>query len=142
MYVCVLSCVCLSVTPWTATRQAPLSMEFSRQEYWSGLPCPPSGDLPDPRVQPEFLLSSALAGGFFTTCTTWEALWFHLRPHSSPGRRGWGAGAGEVGSNGGVCGVGACLRPLDLLFLPARHMEHPQAPLSHCRKLYCESSKA
>ena len=141
-------------------------MEFSRQEYWSGLPCPPSGDLPDPGVQPEFLLSSALAGGFFTTCTTWEtweapwshlrphsspgrrgwgqveAPWSHLRPHSSPGRRGWGAGAGEVGSNGGVCGVGACLRPLDLLFLPAGHMEHPQAPLSHCRKLYCESSKA
>ena len=43
---CMLSCVRLCVTPWTAACQAPLSMEFSRQEYWSGLPCPPPGDLP------------------------------------------------------------------------------------------------
>ena len=41
-----------SVTPWTAIRQAPLSMKFSRQEYWSGLPCPPPGDLPDPGIKP------------------------------------------------------------------------------------------
>ena len=52
------------VTPWTAARQAPLSMKFSRQEYWSELPFPPPGDLPDPGIQPE---SPALAGGFFTT---------------------------------------------------------------------------
>jgi len=42
----------LSVTPWTAARQAPLSMGFSRQEYWSGVPCPPPGDLPDPGMEP------------------------------------------------------------------------------------------
>ena len=40
------------LTPWTAARQAPLSMGFSRQEYWSGLPCPPPGDLPDPGIEP------------------------------------------------------------------------------------------
>ena len=53
--------------------QAPLSMAFSRQEYWSGLPCPSLGDLPDPGIKPTSLTSPALAGGFFTTSTTWEA---------------------------------------------------------------------
>ena len=38
---------------------------FSRQEYWSGLPCPPPGDLPDPGIKPRFVMSSALAGGFY-----------------------------------------------------------------------------
>ena len=57
----------LFVTPWTVARQAPLSMEFSRQEYWSGLPCPPPGDLPNPGTEPVSLMSPALAGGFFTT---------------------------------------------------------------------------
>ena len=51
-----------------------MSMGFSRQEYWSGLPCHPLGDLPDPGTEPlMFLISLALAGGFFTTSTTWEA---------------------------------------------------------------------
>ncbi|CAI9164456.1 unnamed protein product [Rangifer tarandus platyrhynchus] len=48
-------------------------MGFSRQEYWSGLPFPPPGDLPDPGIKPGSLTSPALAGGFFTTNTTWEA---------------------------------------------------------------------
>ena len=48
MYAQSLSCVHLFGTPWTVARQASLSMEFSRQEYWSGLPCPPPGDLPNP----------------------------------------------------------------------------------------------
>ena len=56
----------LFVTPWTVARQTPLSMGFSRQEYWSGLPCPLPGDLPDPGIEPAFLKSPALAGGFFT----------------------------------------------------------------------------
>ena len=47
-------------------------MGFSRQEYWSGLPCPPPGDLPDPGIKPASLMFPALAGGFFTTNTTWE----------------------------------------------------------------------
>ena len=52
--------------------QAPLSMEFSRQEYWSGLPCLPPGDLPDSGIKSLSSMSSALAGGFFTTSATWE----------------------------------------------------------------------
>ena len=51
----------------TVAGQAPLSMEFSRQEYWSGLLCPPPGDLPDPGIKPMSPASPALAGGFFTT---------------------------------------------------------------------------
>ena len=54
-------------TPWTVARQAPLSTGFSRQEYWSGLPGPPPGDLPYPSMEPMSLMSPALAGGFFTT---------------------------------------------------------------------------
>ena len=56
-----------SATPWTVARQAPPSMGFSRQEYWSGLPFPSPGDLPDPGIEPVSPESSALAGGFFTT---------------------------------------------------------------------------
>ena len=52
--------------------QAPLSMGFSGQEYWRGLPCPPPGDLPDPGVKPESLASPALAGGFFATSSTYH----------------------------------------------------------------------
>ena len=55
------------MTLWTVACQAPLSKEFSRQEYWSELPFPVSGDPPDPGIKPTFLASSALAGGFFTT---------------------------------------------------------------------------
>ena len=55
------------MTPWTVAHQAPLSMGFSRQEYWSGLPCLSPRDLPDPGVEPMSFLSTALAGGFFTT---------------------------------------------------------------------------
>ena len=56
-----------SVTPQIATHLAPLSMGFSRQEYWSVLPFPSPGDLPDPGIEPTSLASPALAGGFFTT---------------------------------------------------------------------------
>ena len=57
------SCVRLVATPWTVAHQAPLFMGFSSQEYWSGLPFPSPGDLPDPGIEPT---SPALAGGFFT----------------------------------------------------------------------------
>ena len=67
------SCVSLFVTPWTAAYQAPLSMGFSRQEHWSGLPCPPLGGLPDLELEPKSLISSARAGRFYTTSATWEA---------------------------------------------------------------------
>ena len=53
-------------TPWTVAYQAPLSMGFLKQEYWSGLPFPSPGDLPDPGIEPTFPAASALAGGFFT----------------------------------------------------------------------------
>ena len=62
-----------SAMPWTIAHRAPLSMRFSRQEYWSGLPCPAPGDLSDPRIKPLCVVSPALAGGFFTTSATWEA---------------------------------------------------------------------
>ena len=72
---CVLSHSVMSdfVTPWTVAHQAPLSMGFSRQEYWSGVPCPPPGDLPDPGIEPASLMPPALAGRFFTTGAAREA---------------------------------------------------------------------
>ena len=61
------------VTLWTVARQAPMCMGFSRREYWSGLPSPPPGDLPDLETELTSLMPPALAGGFFTTSTAWEA---------------------------------------------------------------------
>ena len=69
-----LSHVQLFAAPWTVAHQAPLSMEFSKQEYWSGLPFPTPGDLPDPGIKPTSFASPALAGRFFTTSATWEVL--------------------------------------------------------------------
>ena len=59
------NCVQLFVTPWAVAHQAPLSEEFSRQEYWSGLPFPTLGDLPNEGIEPASLASPALAGEFF-----------------------------------------------------------------------------
>ena len=67
-----LSHVPLFANPWTVARQAPLSMGSSRQEYWSRLPFPTPGDLPDPGIEPESLASPA--GRFFTADATWETL--------------------------------------------------------------------
>ena len=61
------------MTLWTVAHQAPLSMQFSRQEYWSGVPCPPPGVLLNSGKELTFLTSPTLAGGFFTTSTTWKA---------------------------------------------------------------------
>ena len=85
VYVCVCVCVCVCVlshfslvrlfaTAWTVALQAPLSMGFSRQEYWNGLPFLPLGDLPDPGIEPMSLTSAALTGVFFTASASWEAL--------------------------------------------------------------------
>ena len=71
-YLVINSCLTFA-NPWTVAHQAPLSMGFFRQEYWSGLL--PSGDLPTQRIKLSSLMSPALAGGFFTTSTTWEALY-------------------------------------------------------------------
>ena len=57
----------LFVTPWTAACQAPLSMAFSRQEYWSGLPFPPPGDLPNSEIEPVSPVAPTLAGRLFST---------------------------------------------------------------------------
>ena len=78
--VCVYVCVCVRVCSvisdfvisWTVDHQASLSMGFSRQKYWSGLPFPTPGDLSNPGIEPVSLVSPALAAGFFTTCATWE----------------------------------------------------------------------
>ena len=73
--VCVCTCAqaCPTLaTPSTIACQAPLSMEFSREENWSGLPCPPPGDLPDPGIEPASLGSPALAGRYFTSWATRE----------------------------------------------------------------------
>ena len=67
------SCVQLLATPWTVAHQAPLSTGFSKQEYWSGLLCPSPRDSPNPGKETASLMSLALAGGFFTTSTTWDA---------------------------------------------------------------------
>ena len=84
VHACVLSCfsrVQLFSTIWTAVRQAPLSVGFSRQEYWSGLACSPPENLPDPGIKPRSPASPALAAGFFITSTTWEAL-IHIQFNS------------------------------------------------------------
>ena len=82
---CMLSrfiCVQLLVIPWPVAHQVPLSKGFSRQEYWSGLPFPSPGDLPDARVEPVSLASPALAGGF---CTASAACGWSLFPgHPAP----------------------------------------------------------
>ena len=84
---CVLSHVRLLATPWTGAHQAPLSMEFPRQAYWSGLPFPSPGDLPDTGVEPA---SPALTGGFFITeplgkpCLALEPLPGTTTPSSPP----------------------------------------------------------
>ena len=74
-YTCMLSLfsrVGLFATLWTVALQAPLSMGFSRQEYWSGLTCPPLGDISSPGIEPVSLTSPALVGGFFATSDTWK----------------------------------------------------------------------
>ena len=65
----------LYATLGTVVCQVPLSTGFSRQEYWSGLPCPSLGDRPKPGMEPASLMSPALAGRFFTTSGTWKTLW-------------------------------------------------------------------
>ena len=76
VHACILSCFsCVQhfVTLWTIAHQAPLSLGFSRQEYWSGLPFPSPGDLPNPGIEPTPLMSPTLAGIIFITSITLEA---------------------------------------------------------------------
>ena len=101
----VLSCSVMSDSlrpPWTVAHQAPLSMGFSRQECWSGLPFPSPGDLPNPGIEPTSPMSLALAGEFFTT--GWAYHWG--RPRA--GDMSWAVGREAEGK---VCGKGreACI---------------------------------
>ena len=69
----------LFTTLWIVAHQTPLSMGLSRQEYWTRLPYPPPGGLPNPGIKPTSLMSPALASGFFTTSITWEvSFWVSL----------------------------------------------------------------
>ena len=70
------SYVQLFATPWITAHHAPLSLKFSREEYWSASPCPPQGDLPNPGMELTSLTSPALADGFFITIATWEVTKF------------------------------------------------------------------
>ena len=73
-----ISYVKLFATPGTIAHQAPLSLGFCRQKYWSGLPCPWPGDLPHPGIKPRSLMSPVLAVGFFDSNATWEAHYFYI----------------------------------------------------------------
>ena len=83
---------CLTVwNSWAVARQSPLFMGFSRQEYYSWLPYPPLGDLPDPGIEPASLMSPALADGFFTTeppeqpdiiLKEWKVVWGYMHRHT------------------------------------------------------------
>ena len=75
--VCVFSCVWLIATPWTIAHQAPLSMEFSRQEHASELLFPTPGDCPNPGIELMSLASLALACGFFITEPLRSPMWYN-----------------------------------------------------------------
>ena len=101
LYACMLSCfshVQFCETLWTVACQAPLSVGFSRQEYWSGLPLPPPGDLPNPGVEPMSLMSPALAGRFLTTLAPLANIFRQGRLGgclSNSGEKEWRQGPGQ-----------------------------------------------
>ena len=80
MRVCPVAQSCLTLCdPVDYSRQAPLSMGFSRQEYWSGLLCLPPRDLPGPGIEPASLVFPTLAGGFFSTSSIWEVFFSYIK---------------------------------------------------------------
>ena len=92
------------MTLWNEAHQPPLSMGFFRQECWSGLPCPPPGDLSNAGIKPTSLISPALAGRFFTSSATWETTnlrWLMVRELGEVG------GGSDVshGTDGHSCGL-------------------------------------
>ena len=103
---CVFSHVWLFVTPWTVACRTPLSMGFSRQEYWSGLPFPPLGDLPGPGIKPASSVPPASISWFFTTEPSGKPKILHSRSPITPNLEScqkskdnvclsWGWGRGE-----------------------------------------------
>ena len=77
-----------SVTLWATACQVPLSMGFSRKEYWSELPFPPLGDLPDPGIEPASPTSPTLAGRFFIISTTFQGVYVSAFSHYWQGEQG------------------------------------------------------
>ena len=94
--------VWLFVTLWTVARQAPLSMGFPRQEYWSGLPFPSPGDLPNPGIEAASPVSLALVGGFFTARAIWCSAYL-------VGKKDWGSQCSDTD------GLQLCTAPALLL---------------------------
>ena len=89
----------INMTPWTTAHQAPLSMGFPKQEYYSGLPCPPPGDLPNPRIKLVSLIVSCIGRWVLYRWATWEALFpvYLLIKYTDiyPNIKGWyGEGGG------------------------------------------------
>ena len=120
----------LFLTPGTVARQVSLSMGFSRQEYWSGLPFPPPGDLPDSGIKPISLVPPAVAGGVFITSTPWEAPVFSL---DSPIRALSASGAADTG--GSALPRGICVPHRGIhhhLFSSFPHWPHNLLPLDIC----------
>ena len=112
VHACVLNGVRLFVTPWTVARQVPLSVEFSRQEFWSGLPFPTPGHIPDPGIELMSLAHTSLRGGFFTTV-----------PHGKPSTL-----SVPLFKNSCVQGISL------VLFGPVSHQ-----PVDFSRLLFCKS---
>ena len=80
---CLLSCVQLFVTPWTIAHQVPLSIILSRQNYWSGLPCPTPGEFPNPEIEPTLSASLEWTGGLFTTELPGKPVMVHICVYSA-----------------------------------------------------------
>ena len=98
----------LSAVPWTVSHQAPLPMEFSRQEYWSGAPFPTSGDLPESGIEAMSLGSPAFAGQFFTRAT-WEAAIVKNSLRDFPGGPVGKTLPSSTGGEGSKPGLGATI---------------------------------
>ena len=142
------SCVQLFLTLWIVAHRASLSMGFSRQEYQSGLPRPPPGDIPDPGIEPVSLTSPALASRFFTTSAIWEAQVYiasisvcwsqslsHVRLFGTPWKSSLSGSFIHGNSPGKNTGVG-CHALLQGIFLT----QGSNPGLPHCRQiLYCLS---
>ena len=130
------------MTPWTAACQAPWSMGFPRQEYWSGLPFPSPVDLPDPGIEHLSLVSPALAGGFFTAVATWKRnLFYVFEMFDFPSQNFAQQGNGSPGNPTEIWGrsthssVNACSRAatsLKPLWTPPRSIRTSSFVFSQC----------
>ena len=133
---CVLSCfscIRLLVTPWTAARQAPLSMGFSRQEYWSGWPCPPLGDLPNPGIKLTSLTSPASEASFLTVISATREATSKVKLVIQPNQLaqktvGWGLPWWSSGEDSALSRPGAQVRSLVWGLDPMCRNKDPMQP--------------